>query len=529
MLSDQRNISEIESKYRVIAQLGQGGAADVSLAVALGIKGFTKLVVLKSMRPQFHAEPEFAEMFMVEARLAARLSHPNVVQTNEVFDFDGLPVIVMEYLEGQPLSAVIAKARGGQAFPLAMHLRVLSEALAGLHYSHELKEYDGTPMGVVHRDVSPQNVFLTYDGQVKVLDFGIAKINASQVETAHGVLKGKLPYMPAEQITDEGVDRRCDVYAVGVMLWEAAVGRRLWGSASEATIMNAVLNGEVPKPSSVAPDVDPELERIVLRAMAQEPSDRYPTAAAFQAELEQYVANMGSNIRVRDIGATVSSLFEEIREEQQKAIQAQLATVMALSQAELERYHPIALGRFEATATGNAGPTRAERRNKPLWIGLATLLALGSAGMAWAALGPNGAPRAEPVVTQPARVTLRVAASPASAQVSIDGELLGNPVTRDYSRDPERRVQVVASASGHESESRSVELGQNLELVIELAPLPVAPSSAEVAAPVPVPSAKPVSTKPRPKVTPTRPGGDDCATPYYIDERGVKKFKRNCL
>ena len=137
MLSGPRTINQIDSKYRVIAQLGQGGTADVSLAVARGPKGFTKLVVLKSMRSQFRTEPEFSEMFMVEARLAARLSHPNVVQTNEVFDFEGLPVIVMEYLEGQALSAISARARGTNSFPSEMHLRVITEALSGLHYSHE--------------------------------------------------------------------------------------------------------------------------------------------------------------------------------------------------------------------------------------------------------------------------------------------------------------------------------------------------------------------------------------------------------
>lgn len=133
-----KTINQIDGKYRVIAQLEQGGTADVSLAVARGPKGFTKLVVLKSMRPQFRTEPEFTEMFMTEARLAARLIHPNVVQTNEVFDYEGLPVIVMEYLEGQPLSAVLAQIRVGGDFPLAMHLRVLTEALSGLHYSTNL-------------------------------------------------------------------------------------------------------------------------------------------------------------------------------------------------------------------------------------------------------------------------------------------------------------------------------------------------------------------------------------------------------
>jgi serine/threonine-protein kinase len=140
------NIHQIDGKYRLLAQLGQGGTADVSLAVARGPSGFNKLVVLKSMRSTMRSEPELARMFMNEARLAARLNHPNIVQTNEVFEFDGLPVIVMEYLEGQPLSSVLSRARSSSVFTTAMHLRVISEALSGLHYSHELKDFDGTAL-----------------------------------------------------------------------------------------------------------------------------------------------------------------------------------------------------------------------------------------------------------------------------------------------------------------------------------------------------------------------------------------------
>ena len=163
------------SKYRVLLELGQGGTAHVYLAVAQGPVGFNKLVVFKTLKASLGSDPQFRRMFLNEARLSARLSHPNIVQVNEVIENDGLPVMVMEYLQGKPLSEL--RSRAGGSLGLGLHLRIISEALCGLHYSHELADYDGTPLNVVHRDMTPHNIFITYDGQVKVLDFGIAKLS----------------------------------------------------------------------------------------------------------------------------------------------------------------------------------------------------------------------------------------------------------------------------------------------------------------------------------------------------------------
>jgi serine/threonine protein kinase len=213
------------AKYRVVLKLSEGGTANIFLGVAHGRGGFNKLVVLKAPKEHVLLESESRRMFLNEARLAARLNHTNIVQTNEVIDQGGHPIIVMEYLEGHSLAAVLARAR--TAIPLAMHLRIIVETLRGLHYAHELTDLGGTPLNVVHRDVSPQNVFVTYDGQVKLIDFGIAKLMGS-VETVTGVVKGKMRYMPREQLDGAHVDRRADVYATGVMLWEAATRERMW-------------------------------------------------------------------------------------------------------------------------------------------------------------------------------------------------------------------------------------------------------------------------------------------------------------
>src|SRR5689334_22978828 len=265
-------------KYRLIAELGHGGMAEVYLAVVRGPAGFNKLVVVKQIRPQLAEDPEFLTMFLDEARLAARLNHPNVVQTNEVGQEGRRYFIAMEYLEGQPLNRIVNRtAKEGLLTP-ALYVRILIDALNGLHYAHELADFDGTPLMVVHRDMTPHNVFVTYSGQVKVVDFGIAKALGSSSETRTGVLKGKVAYMAPEQAMGEKVDRRADLFSVGVMLWEAATGKRLWKGVPDITILQRLLSGEVPSPRSIKPEVPEKLEAIIMKALSHQRDDRYENA-----------------------------------------------------------------------------------------------------------------------------------------------------------------------------------------------------------------------------------------------------------
>lgn len=205
---------------------------EVTLAVKKGSPDVRKLVVLKTLRRDMLGDAAIRKMFSEEACLSARLSHPNVVQVFGVIAADS-PVLVMEYLDGKPLSAILKRA--GDRCSIAMQLRILSHVLAGLHYSHELRDYDGTPLNIVHRDISPQNVFVTYGGLVKVLDFGLAKVATKRSRTKSGMVKGKLEYMPAEQMIAGEVDRRADIYAVGCMLWQTCSGERLATTAAAGT------------------------------------------------------------------------------------------------------------------------------------------------------------------------------------------------------------------------------------------------------------------------------------------------------
>ncbi len=266
-MPDERLFRELDGKYRILAQLGEGGTARVWLAVARGPSGFNKLVVLKTIRKELLNDSSVVTMFLDEARLAARLNHPNIVQTNEVFEQANHPVIVMEYLDGLPFSAVLERQRQGDALALAMLLRVVSDSLAGLDAAHKLRDYDGRELEVVHRDVSPHNLFITFTGQVKVLDFGIAQLTSSRDVTETGEIKGKLRYMAPEQVSGERVDRRADIYSMGVVLWEVAMAQRMWPTSMPyATILKKVLAHELPSMRNPEAQIDAELRRIVEKS-----------------------------------------------------------------------------------------------------------------------------------------------------------------------------------------------------------------------------------------------------------------------
>ena len=316
----------IGGNYRLIAELGRGGMADVYLAVTEAtLGGFRKLVVVKILRSSLAEDEDVLKMFLDEARLAARLNHPNVVQTNEVGEYDGQYFIAMEYLEGQTYSRVTRRLNGDR-LPLSIRLHVLKQALSGLHYAHELNDYDGTHLRVVHRDVTPSNVFVTYDGQIKLLDFGIAKALDSSTETRAGVLKGKVGYMAPEQMgAASPIDRRTDVYSAGVVLWEMLTGTRMWKGIKPSEAMGRVLRGEVPRPSEANPDVAPELEAICMHALAYLPDDRYATATELEAELDKYLEANPPRPSDREIGSLMIDSFTDDRARMRAVIEAQLA------------------------------------------------------------------------------------------------------------------------------------------------------------------------------------------------------------
>ncbi len=312
-------------KYRLLAELGRGGMADVHLAVSVGPAGFSKLQVIKRLRPGMTDEAEMRHMMLDEARLAARLNHKNIVQTNEVGIVDDQYFLSMEYLDGQPYHRILKRAAQlGRTIPLPFAVKILCEVLSGLHYAHECRDYDGVPLGVVHRDVSPQNLFVTYDGQVKVVDFGIAKSTGRLVETQTGIIRGKITYMAPEQAFASTVDRRADIFSVGVLLWEALAGERLWGQLSDPEIVARMMK-EIPPVTTVRPDAPADLVEVCSRALSRDPEKRPATAAEMRSVLEEYLALHDIQVSAEALGSLVVDLFEAERDELSGLVDRELA------------------------------------------------------------------------------------------------------------------------------------------------------------------------------------------------------------
>jgi serine/threonine protein kinase len=341
-------------KYQLIATIGRGGMAHVHLARLAGPLGFNKLFVIKVLREDLaDGHEDCVTMFLDEARLAARLSHPNIVQTFDVGEAEGRYFIAMEYLEGQCLRTV--ERRLGAHMPLAHHVRVLSELGKALHHAHELRDYGGEPLHVVHRDVSPQNVFLTYDGRVKLLDFGIAKAENAVHLTRVGIIKGKAEYIAPEQVRGEHVDRRADVFALGVMLYEALAGTRFAGGAKVAEITklhDRVMGREAPL-REVCPEVAEELARVCDRAIALEPGHRQATALEFAQELDGWLARHPPVPTAEGLAELLDRPFRAERERVRSLIDQQMREDAGqLAMLELRESTRSLNGRKSLTPTG---------------------------------------------------------------------------------------------------------------------------------------------------------------------------------
>ena len=284
---DPRAPFAVVGRYAIFDEIAAGGMATVHLGRLLGAAGFSRTVAIKRLHGQFSRDPEFAEMFMDEARLAARIAHPNVVQTIDVVPDDKELLLVMEYVHGVPFATLLGAARrSGQRVPPRIIAGVMVGVLEGLHAAHEAKSELGKPLGVVHRDVSPQNVIIGVEGVPRVIDFGVAKAVGKMHATREGQLKGKLAYMSPEQVKGGEVTRLSDVFSAAIVLWEALMAERLFDGANPADTILQVLSLPIRPPRSKFPDLPEALEAVVMRGADREPDQRFATAREMAAALE---------------------------------------------------------------------------------------------------------------------------------------------------------------------------------------------------------------------------------------------------
>ncbi len=305
-------MSQRFGRYELVSRLATGGMGEVFLARVTGAGGFEKRFVVKRVLPHLAGNTEFRDLFLDEARIAARLTHPGIAQIFELGDVDGQWFIAMEYVAGKDLRRVGAAARAQQrGLPVGLACRVIADAAAALDYAHKARDAQGRAMHIVHRDVSPHNLLVSFDGAVKLIDFGVARATNRLQETGQGVLRGKYPYMSPEQIVDDEVTHLSDQFSLGVVLWELLTGQRLFRSESDAMTLQLVAACEVTPPRRVQPDVPGEVDAIAMRMLARDPGVRFPDLAAARAALEDAMLDRGRASGPAQLAALMRALFPE--------------------------------------------------------------------------------------------------------------------------------------------------------------------------------------------------------------------------
>lgn len=455
-------------RYQLLRKIASGGMGQVFLARAEGAQGFEKLLVIKRVLPHLVEDEDFLDMFLDEARIAASLNHPNLVQIFELGEANDATYLAMEYVPGEDLRRVERRARTeGKGLPVGIALRIVSDAAAGLHYAHQARDGKGQPLQLVHRDVSPQNILVGYSGAVKLIDFGVAKAAGRSQQTASGVLKGKFPYLSPEQAAGKVIDHRSDQFALGIVLWEILTGQRLFKDDSDLATLRRVQECHVPPPSSLEPAVPKALDAIVLRALAKSPDDRFQDCGAFRLALEELAISRALPASSAHLTAFMGELYaQRIAAESSPEKLDELSSNAALDDLPTPS-RPTQAGRDKTVASRpGRGPTQAAprpdqkpRRTALVGVGVAVLAIAGT--VAWVAHARGGTPPPAPVATSTAPTgtatsttaqpqtplsaplpvlappaTLTLQTEPSGAEVEIDGKPRGKtPLTLQVEKD----------------------------------------------------------------------------------------------
>jgi serine/threonine protein kinase len=422
-------------KYTLIRKLAAGGMAELFLAIQKSVAGFEKLIVIKRILPTLNQDRAFIEMLLHEARIAATLSHPNIVQTFDVGAVDGTYFIAMEHVHGEDLRSIVRqmKKKAVVEFPLEHALSIVLGICSGLAYAHEKRDLDGTPLNIVHRDISPQNVVVTFTGDVKIVDFGIAKSGAQLHEhTRSGKLKGKIPYMSPEQARGEEIDWRSDIFAAGVMLFELTTGKRLFKAASDFETLKLICERDYPLPSQVRLGYPRELEAVVMRALAKDRTQRWQSAREMQAAIEEFVRRERLPVSTIALSQFMQGLFEDKLASQKQALLQgkQLADIIAVEHGP-DSGAGVAGASSSSAAAIHTVSERAPRRRGGGWIvaalGIAAVVGAG-VGARWWMKHHAAAQRAQAPAAAGApamRGALAIASDPPGAAIAINGRPTG--------------------------------------------------------------------------------------------------------
>lgn len=507
-------------RYCLYDEIAAGGMATVHFGRLLGPAGFSRTVAIKQLHPQYARDPEFVAMFLDEARLAARIRHPNVVSTIDVVARDGELFLVMEYIQGEAFSRLLRTASlAGEKVPADVVSAVLVQALLGLHAAHEALDEKGLSLNIVHRDVSPQNILVGTDGIARVLDFGVAKATSRLQTTQDGRLKGKLAYMAPEQLLKRTVDRRADVFAAATVLWESLCGERLFAGDDAAAAVAHILDGEVKAPSSIRPELSTNVDAVVLKGLAKEPELRYQSAREMAQALERALPPAGAlrvsewvehtagmslrqrAERVAEIEDTSRNLLKDVTRDSVDSLLGPLtpsgrtrAPVVSSSESETRTEIEVGPRRntpstphqvltHSATIDVPAELTDSRNRRRRLILGSLAVLAVGT----------------------------------------VATVLFGNVGGSDVARSAEPAPVHAAPPTTPEDTPAPQTTGPT-QLAAAPEPDPPSPPAGEQVAdsstPVVVPPTRPA---PRPKPRP------NCKPPYTFDKNGTKRFKPECF
>jgi serine/threonine protein kinase len=487
-------------RYALYDRIASGGMATVYFGQLLGSGGFSRIVAVKRLHPHLAEEKEFASMLLDEAYLAGRIHHPNVVSTLDIVSADRELFVVMDYVHGETLARLM-KAATAEAKPIPPDIAVaiIVGVLNGLHAAHETTNEQGEPLRIVHRDVSPQNVVVGVDGIPRLLDFGVAKAQFRLHTTQDGQIKGKLAYMAVEQLTNQGVDRRADIYGAGVILWELLTGKRLFAGENESSTMHIILNGNHARPSTIAPGVPVELDAITMRALARNPAQRYETARQMSVALEQAV-RIATTTAVGEWVATIAEpqLAERSRtmraidakqsSRTNSAVEASLSTDVVFEPSTIRPHGSLS----DALPSSASAPS--SRSRKP-WI----YLLGGAVGIA----------------------------------------MLSALWVSTFSADKNRAPEVAASsATGPPPSDPSASASSSAAIAAPIGAATTPSSSATPSAapigftrpPAAPAQAGPVVSHPRSgtRAPASRTAKPDCNPPYTVDEIGVRHYKSEC-